>query len=82
MFVQHCQGCLIGRNVGDFGRNWRHMTTASTAAQGIMGSSGCDENKIKIAPSVKNVQSNMHKVLIFIIYLHPVFLVSQYFCIL
>jgi hypothetical protein len=27
MFVQHCQGCLIGRNVGDFGGNWRHMTT-------------------------------------------------------
>lgn len=44
MFVRHCQGCLNGRNVG---RNWRHMTTASTAAQGIMGSSGCDENKIK-----------------------------------
>ena len=49
-----------------FGGIWRHMTTASTA-QGMMGS-GSDENKIKIAPSVKNVQSNMQSK-----YLHPLF---------
>ena len=36
------------------------MTTASTAQGSMMGSSGSDENKIKIAPSVKNCQSNMH----------------------
>lgn len=56
------KGGLIGRNVGDIGGIW-HMTTASTAAaQGSMGSSGSDEIKIKIAPLVKNDQSNMHKI--------------------
>jgi len=32
------QGRMIDRKVGVWREIWRHMTTASTAAQGMMGS--------------------------------------------